>query len=409
VDGRAGGADVARRERGVSLLDVVLVLAGLSFGFSGYRQGFVVGVLSFFGFLGGGVLGMSVAPELVGSWDPGLLQALVAVGIVLAAAVVGQVLAAFLGGRLRERITWHPARLVDATAGALTSVTAMLIVTWFVASALAQSPLDVLTGQVRESRVLLAVDRVMPDRASTLFTSFRDVLDRNGFPQVFSGIGAERILPVPTPDERVADTRAVRRAAGSIVKVLGVAVSCERQVEGSGFVYARERVMTNAHVVAGVSSPRVQIGGEGRSYVARVVHYDPRRDVAVLAVPDLPSRPLDFAAEAERGDSAVVAGFPEDGPFTAVPARIRAQQPVRGPDIYRRGEVTRDVYAVRAVVRQGNSGGPLLAPDGDVYGVVFAASLTDDETGYALTAAEVAGAAGAGASAQSRVGTGDCA
>ena len=193
-----------------------------------------------------------------------------------------------------------------------------------------------------------------------------------------------------------------------MLKITGVAESCARRIEGSGFVYARDRVMTNAHVVAGVDRPRVQVGSEQRA--ATVVLYDPRRDVAVLRVPGLGLRPLPFADRpAESGDDAIVVGYPEDGPFFVGPARVRDRLEIRGPDIYDDRTVTREVYAILGDVRSGNSGGPLLAPDGSVYGVIFAAAVDQQRTGFALTAAEVAGAARIGGTAATKVSTGDCA
>jgi S1-C subfamily serine protease len=164
--------------------------------------------------------------------------------------------------------------------------------------------------------------------------------------------------------------------------------------------------MTNAHVLAGVDDPRVELGG--RAYGARTVYFDPALDVAVLAVPDLAAPVLSFAEPAERGADSVVAGHPGGGPFTAVPARVRQELDARGFDIYSRGSVDREVYAVSADVRPGNSGGPLLDSDGDVYGVVFAAAADQPGVGYALTADAVAAAAGAGAAATRTVATGEC-
>jgi S1-C subfamily serine protease len=260
---------------------------------------------------------------------------------------------------------------------------------------------------VRHSTVLSRIDDVMPDSARTWFSSFRRLLDQNGFPQVFGAISPERIVPVAPPDPAVANSRAVQVAEGDIVKITGVAPSCHRQLEGSGFVYAPGRVMTNAHVVAGVHGPTVQTI-DGRTHPATVVLYDPRRDIAVLAVNGLDRAPLAFAGVAQRGQSAVVAGYPENGPFRPVAARVRGIENARGPDIYQSSQVTREIYSVYAVVRPGNSGGPLLAPDGRVYGVVFAAAVDDPRTGYALTAREVASDAAAGAGAAAPVSTEGC-
>ncbi|HEX6922061.1 MAG TPA: MarP family serine protease [Actinomycetes bacterium] len=390
-------------------LDLFLVVSAVSFGLSGYRQGFVVGVLSFAGFLGGGMLGMAFAPDIVGGLDVGLRQSLFAIAIVLVFATLGQLLATWLGAMVRDRITWEPARVVDAGMGALVSVLAMLLVSWFLASALRPGPSTALSRQISDSSVITGVDRVMPEEARTLFSSFRRVLDHNGLPTVFGGLSPERIRAVQPPDESAKETAAVRQARRSIVKITGSAQSCSRRLEGSGFVFSRHHVMTNAHVVAGVRRPRVQVGGEGTRYTARVVVYDSRRDLAVLYVPDLDAPVLQFQGGAERGDSAVVAGFPQGGPYRLGAARVRDTIEARGPDIYEREQVTREVFSLFADVEPGNSGGPLLAPDGDVYGVVFAKSLDDPETGYALTADEVAPVVRAGQGATGSVATGSCA
>jgi S1-C subfamily serine protease len=390
-------------------LDLLIVIAALSFAVSGYRQGFVVGVLAFAGFLGGGILGVSLAPGLLGSLHPGAGQTIIAVGIVLLAATVGQVAAAWVGAQVRDRITWDSARLLDAGMGALVSVLAMLLVTWFLASALRPGPSSALSRQIADSRVVTAIDSVMPDEASTVFSSFRRVLDDGGLPTVFGGLSPERIRPVDPPDPQVASSAPIEQARRSIVKVRGTAGPCSRRLEGTGFVFAKEHVLTNAHVVAGVDSPQVQVGGEGDRLDATTVRYDPDRDLAVLYVPGLSAPRLTFDADAGRGDTAVVAGFPGGGPYRLGPARIRDTIDARGPDIYHRRQVTREVYSLLASVQPGNSGGPLLAPDGDVYGVIFAKSLDDPDTGYALTADEAASIVESGRTATEAVPTGGCA
>ncbi len=394
----------------MNLLDAILVVSALSFAYSGYRQGFVVGVLSFGGFLGGAVVGMLLAPSIVdrtgSSGSSG--GRLVALAVVLVVSVIGQVLGGWLGNALRGRLRWAPARTGDAALGALVSVTAMLLVSWFMASALRPGPVEALSRQISDSRVLAAVDTVMPEQASTLFSTFRQVLDDNGLPTVFGGISAERIRPVDPPSSGVTGGAGVRAAAAGVIEIDGTADSCGRRLEGSGFVVAREHVLTNAHVVAGVRAPRVQVGGLGRRYDATVVAFDAGRDVAVLYVPGLRSAPLRLAGAPGRGAEAVVAGFPGGGPYRLAPARVRDTIRARGPDIYDRRQITREVFSLYADVEPGNSGGPLLSPQGDVYGVVFAKSLDDPTTGYALTAAEVAPVIAAGRTARARVDTGAC-
>jgi S1-C subfamily serine protease len=395
----------------MDVLDVVLIVVCIGFAVSGYRQGFLIGVLSFLGFIGGGVLGAKVAPALHDALGVGN-AALFGLLTVFVAATLGQLVATAIGLAVRRRITWHPARVVDSAGGAVISVVSVLLVDWLVGTALAHSALGGLGRQVRHSTVLSRVDDVMPDSARTWFSSFRRLLDQNGFPQVFGSISPERIVKVPPPDPKVANSRAVRLARPDIVKITGVAPSCRRQLEGSGFLYAPERVMTNAHVVAGVHDPVVTTA-DGHAYDATVVVYDSDRDVAVLAVPGITGTPLTFGGEASRGEGAVVAGYPENGPFRPVAARIRGVENARGPDIYQSQQVTREIYSVFAVVRPGNSGGPLLGArlvDGHpvVFGVVFAAAVDDSHTGYALTANEVAADARVGRTASAEVSTRGC-
>ncbi|GAA2932638.1 hypothetical protein GCM10020221_30550 [Streptomyces thioluteus] len=243
---------------------------------------------------------------------------------------------------------------------------------------------------MRGSKVLLGVARVVPGEANTWFADFSTALAQNGFPQVFAPFSAETITSVPPPDPELSGSAVAAEAQRSIVKVVGNAPGCGKVLEGSGFVFAPHRVMTNAHVVGGVTEPTVQIGGRGRLLDAKVVLYDWKRDIAVLSVPALDAPALRFApVDAESGRSAIVAGFPENGAYDVRSARVRSRVDANGPDIYHRGYVRRDVYSLYATVRQGNSGGPLLTPDGRVYGVVFAKSLDDADTGYALTADEV--------------------
>ncbi|MFJ9889384.1 MarP family serine protease [Streptomyces sp. NPDC091287] len=380
----------------MNVLDILLLLAAVWFAVIGYRQGFVVGILSVIGFLGGGLVAVYLLPVI---WDrlteDAEVSTAVAIGavvIVIVCASVGQAFTTHLGNRLRRYITWSPARALDATGGALVNVVAMLLVAWMIGLLLAGTSLPTLGKEVRSSSVLLGVDRVMPEQAPNWFQDFSSVLAQNGFPQVFSPFANEPITEVKAPDPALVGSPVAARAKKSIVKVVGTAPSCGKVLEGTGFVFSERRVMTNAHVVGGVEEPTVQIGGEGRLYDAKVVLYDWQRDIAVLDVPDLRARPLQFTGpddDAETGDSAIVAGFPENGAYDVRSARVRARIDADGPDIYHRGTVRRDVYSLYATVRQGNSGGPLLTPDGKVYGVVFAKSLDDPDTGYALTADEI--------------------
>ncbi|MDT0615586.1 MarP family serine protease [Streptomyces lancefieldiae] len=398
----------------MNVLDILLLLAAVWFAIVGYRQGFVVGILSVIGFLGGGLVAVNLLPlvwdTLTDNAEVSTTAAVVAVVVVIVCASVGQALTTHLGNKLRRHITWSPARALDATGGALVNVVAMLLVAWLIGSALAQTTMPTVGKEVRQSQVLLGVQEVLPQQADTWFDNFTSVLARNGFPQVFSPFSNEPITDVDPPDPALASSPVATRAKQSIVKVMGTATGCGKVLEGTGFVFGERRVMTNAHVVGGVDEPTVQIGGEGRKYDATIVLFDWRRDIAVLDVPELNAPALRFADDdAAREDGAIVAGFPENGAYDVRAARVRGRIDASGPDIYHRGNVSRDVYSLFATVRQGNSGGPLLTPQGEVYGVVFAKSLDDAETGYALTVDEIREDITKGRSASQQVDSDSCA
>jgi S1-C subfamily serine protease len=398
----------------VNVLDIALLLAAVWFAVIGYRQGFVVGIMSVVGFLGGGLIAVYLLPMIWGSVTgdatPGTIAVVAGVVLVIVCASVGQALTIHLGNKVRNHISWSPARAIDAIGGALVNVLAMLMVAWLIGSALATTSLPTLGREVRSSKVLLGVARFVPPQADTWFANFSSTLAQNGLPQVFTPFASEPINNVPAPDPKLATSAVASSARKSIVKIVGTASSCGKIVEGSGFVIGPHRVMTNAHVVGGVVAPTVQIGGQGMLYDAKVVLYDWKLDIAVLDVPSLNAPALSFSGNvAQPRDGAIVAGFPENGGYDVRAARLRGTIQANGPDIYHRGTVQRNVYSLFTTVRQGNSGGPLLTPDGQVYGVVFAKSLDNPQTGYALTAADVRPDVSAGLAATQQVDTQGCA
>ena len=392
----------------MSLVDLALIVLALLFALSGFRQGLLVSATSFLGFLGGAVLGAQLSGPLADQVDgSAVTRVFAALVVVLAGALLGQLLASAVGRAVRRRVTWEPAKMVDAVAGAVLSAVAVLLVAWMVATPLATSPFPPVAGQVRQSVLVQAVDHAVPNRVRSVYESLREAIDRRGLPDVLDPLTPTRVRDVPAPDQALMASPVVGNVQGSVVKIRGVAPSCSRQIDGSGFVYADDRVMTNAHVLAGVADPVVQ--AEGADYDATPVYVDEALDVAVLAVPGLPQVPLSFAPEpVDSGADAIIMGYPGGGPFYVGPARVRDRGEISGPDFRNSRTVVRDVYALFGQVRAGNSGGPLLDPQGRLLGVVFASAIDDPDTGYALTAQEVAEAAGAGRDARTEVGTGAC-
>jgi S1-C subfamily serine protease len=381
------------------LLDLILIVLAAAFAVAGYRQGFIIGVLSFIGFIGGVAVGAIFAPRISRALASSLpWQAFIAILVVFGAAVLGMVVASSLGVTIRSRVRGRPATVVDSLGGAAVNVIAVLLVAWLIGSFVAYSPFPEISGQVNNSVVLKAVDRVVPHDALSLpgFPPLRSLLTSGPYTQVFSALGAESALGVPAPDPAVLKSAGLADDRNSIVKIVGIAPSCERRIEGSGFVISPGHVLTNAHVVAGVTQGPDVYTADNREYPATVVLYDPQIDIAVLDVPGLQAPALRFAGPAAYGAGAIVAGYPLDDPFTAGAARLDVAESAIGPNIYQDSQVRRQIYPIRALVRPGNSGGPLLAPGGEVYGVVFAAAVSLKDTGYALTAAEVAGDAARG-------------
>ena len=392
------------------LLDVILIVLAAAFAVAGYRQGFIIGVMSLAGFVGGVLIGAIFAPGLSRTLASSLnLQAILAILVVFVAGVIGMVVLSGIGVAVRSRLRWRPATVVDSLGGAAVNIVALLLVAWLIGSFVAEPLFPAVSRQVMNSAVLRGVDKLMPSATlSQQFSPLRSLFNSGPFPQVFGALGAESALAVAPPDPAVLRSPGLARARASVVKIDGLAPSCSKNIEGSGFVIAPDRVLTNAHVVAGVTQSLHAVTSGGTSLSAHVVLYDPRRDLAVLDVPGLTAPPLAFASQARVGASAIVVGYPLNASFTAVPARVGRVETATGPDIYQVVEVKRQIYGIRARVEPGNSGGPLLTPDGRVYGVVFAASVAVRDTGYALTGAEVAPDVQRGARESAPVSTQGC-
>ena len=390
------------------LLDLILVVAVVCYAVGGFRNGALLGGLSFAGFFGGAALGAQLAKPLGRTLANGAAQVPVAIVCVLFFAMLGQLLAVWVAGRLRSRVTWKPARQFDRVVGALFSVLAVLLVSWMVALPLAFAPFPTVSGQVRRSVAIRAVDDTLPDSVRNLYSSLRRFVDRSGFPQVFGALQPTRIVDVPPADQALLRSASVAASRASVLKVRAVALSCDRGMEGSSVVYAPERVLTNAHVVAGANQVQVDTGR--RLLTAHVVLFDSGRDLAVLWVPGLKQPPLKLSSQIARsGQDAIVLGYPQDGPFDVRPARVRDRETISGRDIFGQLSVDRDIYTIRSVVRAGNSGGPMIATDGSILGIVFASALDSADTGFVLTGNEVAGDAALGRNATTSVSTGACA
>lgn len=393
------------------LLDLGLVALAIVVGARGYRQGLLVGAGSLVGFIGGALIGTRIAGPIAGLVAPGPARSVIGLITVLVVALGFEELLAFVAAIGRGALRLRPLRMVDGVLGTALSVTAMLFVAWLLGLAAINSPFTGLARQVRHSRVLTTVDDLVPNTVYLAFSSFLRVVETRDLPPVFAGLNPPPAPSVAPPVNGAVPARVIQADAPSIVKIVATEPECGQQSEGSGFVYAPGHVLTNAHVVAGARSVRIVSDGTGASVglSARVVLFDPNTDVAVLDVPGLTRTSLAFHPPVAAGAPAEVVGYPENGPYTPAAARVAARQLITGPNIYSDATVTRQIYVLHATVRPGNSGGPLVSPDGKVDGVVFASSTTNPDTGYALTAGQVTADARAGASAVRPVATHGCA
>lgn len=377
-------------------LDWIVVLFALALAWLGYRQGFIVGVLSFAGFAAGAFIGTRVGPLLLphGSTSPyapafGLLGALLA-GAILASGLEG------LGRRLRRVIDLPGLRTIDGGLGALLSVGIAMGVVWIIAAVVAQVPGEsALRSDIQRSLILSTLNQVLPPSGPVL-----NALSRLDPLPSLAGPAPD----VAAPNAAIARTPGVRAASASVVRVLGTA--CGLAIEGSGWVAAPGEVITNAHVVAGEEDTTIQVGGQAPNLVAVPVAFDPRDDVAVLRVTGLHEPALSMASDSSEGTSGAILGYPENGPFDVQPGRIGRTQQVISQNAYGEGPVLRLLTPLRGLVRPGNSGGPVIDGRGQVLATVFA-STTGSATpgGYGVANATVAKVL---RRAREPVGTGHC-
>lgn len=391
------------------IIDVVVVLLVAGYAVRGWRSGLLAGALGLVGTLGGALAGLWAGPRLLAWVNPDwpMLGHVVAVGlVVLVCVIIGDALLGSLGRRLRAH---GGPQLIDAALGLVGATLASALVLGLLVSALKPLVPPAWARPLDESVTLGVIERNTPPAAAELAGRVAGLLDA-AVPRVF-GDRAEPEIPTVEPDGSTARAPGVLAAADSVLRIAASVPQCRGPLAanaGSGWVSAPERVVTNAHVVAGSDAVNVQVGGAGRRLPATVVAFHPDLDLAVLAVPGLDAAPLPRAGRLAAPDNVAVAGFPGGGGYTVTSGRVRGTLQARGEDIYGRPGVTRDIYAVRAEVRQGNSGGPLLTEDGAVAGTVFARSTLDGGTGYALTNEQTNALVDAAASATAPVGTQTC-
>jgi hypothetical protein len=352
----------------VTPLDWIIVAFTVLMGAWGYAQGLIVGALSLAGFAGGAFLGSRLGPMLLeeGSRSPyaplsALIGALLVGGIL---ASLAEVLGFHLRRGLGERLG-----VLDGVGGAALVACLGLFLVWVGGAVALHTPgATELREPIQRSKILTELNGALPPSGPVLQALARF----DPFPEIE---GPEADVPAPT--SRIARDPDVRRAFGSVVKVLGTA--CGLGVQGSGWIAPGGEVVTNAHVVAGQDDTTVQVGGQGERVDADAIWFDARNDLAILRAPGLAGPPgLRLSPGAEEGRSAAILGFPENGGLDAQPGRLGQTSSVVTQDAYGRGPVERSITSLRGQVHSGNSGGPMVDGSGRVVTTIFAASVSDD-------------------------------
>jgi S1-C subfamily serine protease len=353
----------------VTLFDLVLIVVIATLALSGFRRGLVVGLASLAGLVVGGYVGIKLAPGLLADSDSRYTP-LVTFGAAVVGAVLGQSFAIFAARSLRGPGGAGALTAIDSLGGLLLGVATGLALCWVVGAVLLYAPgQTALRHYAQESRILSTLNGELPPER------LMDALSRV---DPFTAIAGPEANVGP-PTAAVARDPDVLASGGSVVRVTGYA--CGLGIEGSGWIVAPGLVVTNAHVVAGVSQLRID-RGEGAYRAGEVVSFDRRNDIEVVRVNGLRGQPLPLAAS-QRGDAVALLGYPDNGPFTATPARLGSTVTAIARDAYGSLAIGRDVVTIRGAIHPGNSGGPAVDAAGRVRAVVYAQRI-DKSGGYGV-------------------------
>ena len=388
---------------GSIVLDLGLLALLVAYAIYGFRQGFVLSIGGILGAIVGAVLAFFAIPIVTGWVGSNQWRVPIVLIVVAGLVIAGLLLGTAAGRALRRGVPKGPLRIVDRVLGGVVALLTTAAVISMMAYSIGALGVPILSGALSSSRVVTAIDALTPGPIRTLEAQVRSTVTQQGIPRLLDSIGAGAPLPIPS-----STASSAQDAAGhSVVKVVGNAFTCGQNQSGSGFVVSTNRVITNAHVVAGVTQPVIQ-APDGGSWTGRVVYFDTVNDLAVIAVNGMPTPALTVGSTLAQGASAVFVGYPLGGPFSSKNAAVQGVSTVRVPDIYGQHPSPREVYTLAADIEQGNSGGPVIDSAGHVAGVVFAKSSTTADVGFALTVSELAPVASQAAGLSASVPSGHC-
>ncbi|MEO7122368.1 MAG: MarP family serine protease [Lacisediminihabitans sp.] len=386
------------------VLDILLLVALVGYAIYGFRVGLIVSLGGLLGIIVGAIAAFLAIP-LVASWVSDNVWRIPVVLIAMLVLLgVGQLLGLALGRVIRRALDRTPLKIFDRLLGAALDLVVAALLMSMLAFSVSALGMPFLSQAIASSRVITTVNALTPDPVKALLAQLRSVAVQDGLPVITDALAPKSPPPAPSV---VPNSTALAAAANSVVKITGNAYQCGQNQSGSGFVVAPGRIITNAHVVAGVSSPIVE-PRSGGAYQGQVVFFDPAHDLAVIAVKGLSVTPLPLGSNLAVGATAAFDGYPLGGPFQSGAAKVQSVPTVEMRDIYGNNPEPVELYYLSAMVQEGNSGGPLLNQAGQVAGVVFAKSTTSESVGYALTMKELAPVATEAASLSSPVASGHC-
>ena len=387
------------------LFDLVLLVVLFLALMAGLSRGLLATLGGLIGLVVGGVAAFWAVPAVNDMLPTSEWRAPVSIAVAILLPLFCASVGAGLGRNLRQGVDRTSLRPLERLLGGVANVGVVALALSFVGNAVSATGAPGVASAVSSSTVLRTIDDLTPPAVGRPLAEMRSIVLDDGLPRLNILMVPRQTPVVPSVDLENAELEA---SAQSVARISGIAYACGKSSTGSGFVVAPDRLVTNAHVVAGVDRPVIELPG-GTVREGRVVYYDPVDDLAVIAVDDLGADPLGIAPTLSAGDRAVVQGYPYGGPFTSGSAGVLSVSTARVPDSYGAGGADREVYSLAAVVRPGNSGGPLLTTGGDVTGVIFARDDSERDIGYAMTTAELMPVAAQAADLSTAVTTGQCA
>lgn len=365
---------------GFTALDFVVGLLLLVYTVMGFVRGFWVTLGGLLGVVGGAVGAYFAVPLVIGWVEDSAWRTPVTILTVVVLLGAGVAIGSAIGRALRKSTDKTPLKFLERLVGGVLGLVTSALVISMVAASISGLGVPWLTRALTDSRVISAIDMSTPAPVREWMAGARGAIVAQGIPTILGQVPPDQAV---VPDAGV-DTADYRRASASIVRVTGLAFQCGQNQSGSGFVVAPDRIVTNAHVIAGVSEPVVDIPGQS-SRAGRVVYFDPANDIAVIAVEGLGLAPIPLAPGQDPGSTGAFGGYPAGGPYQIQPSKVISRSDVAVANIYGAEPSLRNVYTLAANVQQGNSGGPLLDAQGRVAGVIFAKAVQSEPVGYALS------------------------